>query len=461
MKSKRFKFFSFTLVLTFLLSVSSCEWVDPDININPDTPTDVPMNLILPNIQANMGYDIGGNDIVRPTNMWMQYFNGYARQSLSQGRYAYTPSDVNNVWNSLYWGVLMDIKLLKEKAEATNSVHFLGVGNVLNALTLMTLTDLFGDIPWTEALQGGANLSPKLDSQESIYVVAIGMLDEAIVQLAATNEGIALSGDLIYGNNRTKWRNAAYALKARAILVQSKRNANAYSQVLAVLAEGGITSTADNMVLFYSEAQGLPHPLFQFVRDRGDITMGETFVDILLLDEDPRIDLYISGDEVGGAIGGEDIDDIGQPGPYAAAEDAGTWFITYAEQKFMEAEALLPTNATAAYDAFLAGTMSSLVQVGVDTTDIKDTDFYANLTAGGSAGLDIEKIMRQKYIALYNTGFFYNDWRRHGFPAELVMPINAALSQTPRRYPYGQSEITYNENVSPVEITERVWWDAN
>ncbi len=463
MKNRSLRLLYFGSILMLLVSVSGCEWVDPDININPDTPNEVPMALILPNIQANMGYDIGGNDIVRTTNLWMQYTNGHARQSLTQGRYSYTPPDANNVWNSLYWTVLQDITQIKIQAEATNSPHFMGVANILNAITLMALTDLWGDIPWSEAILGGANLSPVLDPQQSIYTEVIKMLDAGIQQLQETNEGISLGGDLIYNGNRNKWIGAAYAVKARAILVQSKRNANAYSDVLDVLNQGGISSTSDNMVIYFSEPGGVAHPLYQFMQTRGDIAMGKTFVDILNAYDDPRRATYISGPYEGSPIGSEDTDGIGLPGTYAAADNAGVWFITYAEQKFMEAEALLPTDAAAAYNAYIDGTMSSMVQAGVDTTGIKDTDFYTNLTQGGPGGLTLERIIRQKYIALYNTMYSFNDWRRTGFPSEVndVMPVSAAISTKPRRLPYGQSEVTYNSNVVSVDITTRVWWDSN
>ena len=463
MKNKSLSLLNLGLVVMLFVAFSGCDWVDPDINIDPDVPTVVPMTFILPNIQANMGYDIGGNDMVRTTNMWMQYYNGHARQSLTHGRYIYTPSDANNLWNSLYWNVLQDIKQIKMQAEETNSVHFMGVANILQAVTLMALTDVWGDIPWSEAIQGGANLNPKLDSQQSVYVEIIGMLDNGIAQLQSANEGVPLNGDLIYNGSVNKWIGAAYGIKARAILVQGKRNTNAYSQLLAVLNQGGIGSTADNMVLFFSEAQGVAHPLYQFMEERNDIVMGKTFVDMLNADEDPRRARYIAdGEYEGSPIGTEDTENIGKPGAYAAANNAGVYFMTYAEQKFMQAEALLATDPDAAFQAYIDGTMSSLIQSGVDTTGIKTTDFYDNLTDGGASALDLEQIIKQKYIALYNTMYAYNDWRRTGFPSEITatMPAEAAISTKPRRFPYGQSEITYNSNVEPVDITGRVWWDA-
>lgn len=470
MKNKKYLKPIYLIILAIFFTVSACEkWTDPDINVNPNVPSDVPARLILPTIQANMAFDIGGNDLVRPTNMWMQYFNGYARQSLTQGRYSYTPADVNNLWNSLYATVLMDLKQLNEKAVETESNHFEGVGNVLTALTLMSMVDVWDDVPWTEAFQGGDNLNPVPDSQESLYGVIETLLNNAIAKLKEPSTGSSLGGDMMFGNDPSKWLQAAYTLKARAILVQSGRNTNAYTQVLSVLNEGGISSNAGNMAFGFSDPEGAGHPLYQFVLERGDITMGKTFVDMLLAMNDPRIETYVEqnddGEYVGGIIGTEESELISLPGDYAAADDAFVYFATYAETSFMKAEALLPTDAPAAYEAYLEGVLASVQQAGLDVADLAAleadyADFYATVTDGGANGLTLEKIIKQKYIALYNTALAYNDYRRTGFPAEIVAPDIANLNEVPRRFPYSQGEITYNANINTVPLTQRVWWDV-
>jgi len=460
----------YLIILAIFFTVSACEqWTDPDINIDPDAPSDVPPRLILPTIQANMAYDIGGNDLVRPTNMWMQYFNGYARQSLTQGRYSYTPADVNNLWNSLYATTLMDLKQMKEKATESESNHFEGVADILTALTLMSIVDVWDAVPWTEAFQGGDNLNPVPDSQESLYGVIVTLLDDAIAKLKEASTGSSLEGDMIFGNDPAKWVNAAYTLKARAILVQSGRNSNAYSQVIAVLNEGGISSNDGNMSFGFSDAEGAGHPLYQFMLERGDITMGKTFIDILIAMADPRIETYAAendeGGYVGGTVGSEQAELISVPGDYAAADGAFVYFATFAETSFMKAEALLPTDAAAAYDAYLAGVLASVQQAGIEVADLAAleadyADFYAAVTDGGANGLTLEKIIKQKYIALYNTALAYNDYRRTGFPSEIVAPVSANLTEMPKRFPYSQGEITYNANINTVPLTQRVWWDV-
>ena len=103
------------LSLVFVLSLSSCEkWIDTSLNIDPDSPADVPMKLMLPAIEQKLGYNMGGNEIVRTTAIWMQQFDGVDRQSYTEAIYQLVPGDVNNLWNAFYPGILMNSKVIAE-----------------------------------------------------------------------------------------------------------------------------------------------------------------------------------------------------------------------------------------------------------------------------------------------------------------------------------------------------------
>ena len=100
------------VTLAFILSLSSCEkWIDTSLNIDPDSPADVPMNLLLPAIQQDLGYIMCGTDAVGTTSTWMQQFDGIDRQLYTYARYQLLPGDVNNLWNSFYPGILMNSKV--------------------------------------------------------------------------------------------------------------------------------------------------------------------------------------------------------------------------------------------------------------------------------------------------------------------------------------------------------------
>ncbi len=452
-------------ILISVISLTSCkEWIDTDINVDPNNPTDVPVSLLLPSVEAEMAYTMMGNDAVRPTNIWLQYFNGWARQSLTQGRYVYKSSDVNNLWGAAYQSNLMDLKQIIDKADANNSPHYAGVAKVLTAWDLAFLTDLFGDIPYTEAFLGNDNLAPAYDTQESIYTTVQSLLDAAIADFAET-ESLESPGDddLFYGGNLDNWTKLAWSLKARYALNLSKVNGSqAYTDALTYAAKG-FTSNADNMQFKFNSSQ--KSPLFQFMDQRGDITMASTFIDMLLNDGDNRIFVYSSDGpgSVGGEPGTDEYDGIALPGDYVAAEDATVYLMTYHELKFIEAEALLQTGDNVNADsAYLEGAIASNVLAlgdayGVTEGDVVLWGWYSNINVG-DANIDLETIMKQKYIANFGTIQSYNDWRRTGFPT--LSPAANATADIPRRFPYPQDELDYNSaNVPSVDLTNDVWWN--
>jgi len=448
-----------TVLLAFLL-FSSCEksWLDEEWNTPSSSPTDVPMELLVPTIQVEMGFNLEGNNTVRTTNLWMQQFDGYSRQSFTEMRYQLTPADVNNVWNSIYSGGLMTAKILIEKATANESPHYSGVGKVLTATMLGVFTDLFGDIPYSDALNGQeGNLTPIFDSQQEIYATIQTLLTEAIDELGSSDNAIDLAGDAIYDNDLDAWIAAAWALKARHALQLSKVNGNqAYTDALSYVANAISSNSGDMDVVWDAQDK---NPLYQFMVDRGDIRMCETFLNLFAAD-DPRIAMFFGEDAAGGISGGApagENDATSPPGPALASQTSPTTLISYAEVKFIEAEANFRLGNTApalaAYQEAVAASVNKIV--GGDNSSWLD----ANINNETEATLNLNKIMTQKYLALHGQVQPFNDWRRTGIPALSLVP-GAKTTEIPRRFPYSQSEITYNSNTpSGITITQRVWWD--
>jgi len=448
------------LAFVFVLVLSSCDkWIDTEINIDPDAPADVPMKLMLPAIEQAMGYNMTGNDIVRVTNMWTQHFDGVVRQSYTQAKYTLLPSGVNNIWNSMYTEIFMNSKVLIAKAEGTDgdaaSPHFAGVAQVITATTLGIATDVFGDMPFSEGFSGDENiLTPAFDSQETIYATINSTLDQAIANLSSATNAIAVSGDVIYGGDVDKWKKAAYSIKARHALQLSAVNGNAaYTAALAAAANGFTSNDDDYEVPWNADNK---NPIWQFMDERTDIRMGATFVDMLKADDDPRLPFFVAeyeGDYVGSVIGSE-VENCSWPGPYIAALDAPSVLMSYAELKFIEAEAnLMLGNTAAAQDAYEAAVSASVLKV----TGSANAAWLAGNILGVPVTLDM--IMTQKYIATFGTNQPYADYRRTGLPVLTPNPVGV-LPNIPTRFPYAQDEITYNgANVPSVIISDKLWWD--
>jgi hypothetical protein len=447
----------FIVVLSLALIATSCNsWIDHDINVDPDSPSDVPLNLILPAIQQSMGYNLVGNNSVRTNNIWMQQFDGTSRQSYTEARYQLTPADVNNLWGSVYNEMLINAAIMIKKAqkEGFESPNYEGVAQVLTATTLGISTDLWGDIPYSEALKGDENvLSPVYDSQEDIYNSIFSLLDDAVVNLGSTNNAFAISGDICYDGNTSKWIKAAKSIKARHLLQLSIKNGTAaYTAALAEVA-GGFSSNADDFKVPFDSNDD--NPIYQFMEQRTDIRMGSTLVNMLAATDDPRLPFYAAKDGDGNYTGsdpGSQTETASYPGPYIASDNSPTYMMTYAELKFIEAECklMLGQDAQAAYEAAVA---ASVLRV----TGSANTAWLTDNIIGDPVTL--EKIMTQKYINSFGTNQAYADWRRTGIPA-LELATGAVIPQIPTRFPYAQSELDYNTaNVPSVVISDKLWWD--
>jgi hypothetical protein len=447
------------LIAVLIAFISSCDWIDPELNIDPDRPVDVPMSLLVPGIQQTMGFSLMGNSSVRTVDMWVQIFDGVSRQSHTEGKYTLTPADANDLWENLYTQILVDADILMKKAVEEESPHNEGLAKVMTAYALAIGTDLFGDMPYSEALRGTENiLTPAYDSQQEIYNSIFSMLDEGVADLGSAEEPIGIIGDVIYGGDADAWIKAARAIKARAELQLSKRNgATAYANALALT--DAFESSADDMEVPWETANN--NPIYLFMQDRGDIRMSQTLLDEMEATSDPRIPYYFAEDAEGGISGsipGSENENASGPGVFIAGQTTPSYMMTYTELKFIEAEAAFMTNdKPRAYAAFVEGVSASLEKV---TGDVDADWMAANIDNISAGSLTLEDIIMQKRIATVGQVQPFSDWRRTGIPT-LDLVIGATKTEIPRRYPYAQNAIIYNpDNVPSIgSIIVPVWWD--
>lgn len=443
------------LLAILVLFFTGCEkWIDTDMNINPDVPSDVPMNLLIPTLEVSMAYQIGGIRAVKTTNIYMQYLNGVARQSYGESNYIMSSTDVDDLWRRMYYQPMMDANRVIQKAEELNSPHYAGVAKVCMALSLGTMTNLFGDIPYSQAFQGDqAVLKPVYDSQEEIYNTIETLLDEAIADLSATENIIALSGDMIYANNKASWIKAANALKARYAL-----NRKDYTGALTYTNSAFLAN--DKFVMPFGTTNAEAGPIYQYATVssyKNDIKMCSTFINKLSATTDPRRSFYaktVGGAYVGSPPGSEFTNASGL-GTYNNTTSAPVVLSSYAEMQFIKAECYMrqavPDNdaAAAAYKTAVAS--SVLAVTGAANTAWLD----ANINFETGATITLEKIMEQKYLAMYSTVVPYDDYRRTGYPA--LTPV-AGAGEIPERFPYPQTEISYNTNCPIIPNTSQKLW---
>jgi hypothetical protein len=473
MKNIRFKFIGVLLLVALVLG--SCKkWIDTSMNANPDAPKDVPMASLVPAIEANMAYTlIGGNDYSRVTSQWMQYYMGVARQSQGESNYIWHDGDVDNVWNTAYSGIMENLVILTSKAKTAKDNMNLGIADVLMAESLGFVTDIWGDVPFSQAFQGLGQLNTPFDKQQDLYTKIFAMLDEAIASFQATPLVYEI-GDLIYPNANgdpaaqgAAWLKAAYGLKARYQLHLCKTDASYWGKALTSIKAGALASNDDDMQFAFGANVGQQNPLFQFMDQRGDIAMDSAFVANLKLRFDPRIPVYATAgadtsNPYQGAGWGSTGENASLPGTSVASPGSSVQFIDYTECLFIKAECEYKANAAdpQVKTDLVNGVTASLNKWGV---------FSAAYIAAYSAVVDTmnaslyKEIMTQKYIALYNQAETFNDWRRTNNLIGLSPnPTSSAVQNViPRRFPYSLGEKSYNTN-TPMNVTmwDRVWWDV-
>ncbi|MBU3678348.1 MAG: SusD/RagB family nutrient-binding outer membrane lipoprotein [Candidatus Kapabacteria bacterium] len=436
-----------------LVVLTACDtWIDPKINVNPNTPETAAYSVVLPTVQAGMAYVMGG-DFGRYTSVLNQQNTGVDRQHLGIYNYQFTESDVNNAWSTMYTGPMNDLAILIERAKADGAPHYQGVFQVLMAYGMITMSDLWGDIPYSEALSGAKNPEPKYDTQESIYTAVNAMLDDAIKNLGAATSNLKPgSDDLMYGGKTASWVKAANSLKARMAIHLVNRSNQAAAGALAAAA-AGIASNAEDFQFTFGALETEGNPWYQFTTQRdGDLTFGVKLSEIMMATKDPRGPIFAVADSNSAVSGTSRMNEF-----YAGIGSAVP-FLTYAEMKFIEAEANSRLgNAAAAHAAYVAGITASMQRSGVAPTAI--TAYLAQPSVDpGSDKLTLDNIMTQKYIAMYTQPESWSDWRRTGFPT--LAPTTGTT--IPRRFPYAQYERLYNSKMPAGKtINDRVWWDNN
>lgn len=443
-----FKVFAVTLALV----AGSCNFIDPELNIDPNNPLDVAVGQLLPHAEVQIGYTLGG-ELSRYASMWTQHHSGVERQSAGYEVYGLKENDVNNAWNNIYAGILTDLDIIITKAAEEESPHYGGVAKVLTALMMGHVVDLWNDVPFSDALQGADQLKPAYDSGASVYDQIQALLRDAKLDLAASASTLKPgSDDLIFGGDLAKWTALANTLLARNYL-----HLGEYSNALNALSDGAIADNEGNAMVPFGAGPTEQNPWYQFDDQRNDIRMGKFFVDLMVSIDDPRLPFFSGLDQDGNYRGAE----AGVPdattsgwGSYYCGPASPVALATYAEVKFIEAEAALSSDAQAAADAYNEGIAASLAQIGID-----DPDFLAQeeATAGN---ITLEKIITHKYIACYTTLEPFADWRRTGIPN--LQPA-ATTTDIARRFPYPGGERLYNaDNYAPyanVTVFDRVFWD--
>lgn len=158
---------------------------------------------------------------------------------------AYTAQGQNEVWQDAYQKILINIETMIPLADESEQNVHLGIGKILKAYVYLTVVDLYGDVPYSEALKGDEGiLNPKVDGGASVYTACIALLNEAKADLANT-AGTGIARDIFYNGSRAKWTTLANSLelKAQLNLAADASNTAAKSAVQALITANDLIDT--------------------------------------------------------------------------------------------------------------------------------------------------------------------------------------------------------------------------
>lgn len=472
----QFKYYFLTLIVAFAFIGCSDEVLE--LNEDPNNPTSVPAANLITQAEYNL-YDRLHSRVVNAewgmlmVQHWAQ--NEYTQEQRYQG---IDGGFFDATFVDIYTNTLNELKSAKEiTANSTlddaSKANINAVIDILMADAYMALTDGFGAIPYTEALNSVEFPNPSYDSQASIYENILMSLDNAINAISTSG---TVDGDVIYDGDMAKWKKFGASLMLQAAMrVSDSDSGMASSYANDAVSYGVFESNADNAIFEFSSDPSLANPLYvdNSLNNRDDFCVSEILVETLKDMDDPRLMEYAALNQFdeykGMPYGLEDGPafalkaESSRPSDRVREATAPHAILTYSEVQFFIAEAIernfISGDAESAFDDAVTASMNYW---GI--TDGGAIDDYLDDNSYDSSNWD-ESIGWQKWLALYMNGHeAWAEWRRLGHP-ELPVPSAAALNMIPVSWPYPQSEQSRNASAlaevttDPNSLTDPVWWD--
>lgn len=457
------------LLSILLISLLGC---DNFINVNEDPNASTqasPSGLLASTIYASSELNQSVGSV---TSYYVQHLASPSGNAVDQHREV----RLGNSWFQAY-NVLTDLDELIKIASEEGSSDYVGIANILFAMNLGQATDIWGDIPYKEALKGGENLTPSYDKQADLYATIQQILDTGIQELQkGDSKQVPGSDDYIYQGDREMWIKTAYALKARYLNHLSKRQSYDPTAILSAV-DQSYGSFNEDAQMHYTQEKVNPWAQV-IINNNGGLLGGDISTQLVEAMNgtsyptfDPRLPIMADTLDDGTYVG----TDNGTASPitghshinadgFYARRDAPIQLVTYAELKFIEAEAALLDNQNQrAYNAYLDGISAHMSKIGVAQAD---QDSYINDASVnvGAANLTIDHIMKEKNVALFLHPEAWTDARRYDYGyKDMDLPNNhneELNGEFIRRVLYPNTELTRNEaNVPDVTLLDRIWWD--
>lgn len=466
------KYIQTIFLIIFFAGLWSCKKY-LDVNQNPNSPTAPPINGLMGNL-------INGTALntFRAANVTSYYVQYLASPNTASPTDIYDKIDASTLWTNLY-DKLTDAYELDKLAVEKGSPHHQGIAKVLMSANLKIVHDLWGDAPYSEALNY-SSYTPKFDKAEDLYAQCVKLLDDGIALLQKPAAGATLDAalDFAHGGNIARWLKTAHILKARLLNQKSKRSDYSADNVLAELNAGYTSSIDDAQVTKFDVRSPWAQVAFNNANLELDGWLSRFFV-ISMRDtaygiKDPRLPLITNltvygdyrgtrnGAGRGTSSGTQNRESVLTTNGWYSSTNSPFIIASYDEAKFIAAEAYFRKNMKPeAYAAYLEGIRANLTKMGVATSD-RDAYLALPTVAVGATNLTLAHILTQKYKANFLSPETWNDARRfdYQYPG-FELPANAITPTFVRRMVYPDIESSRNGANTPkiTDNTQKFWWD--
>lgn len=480
----------FKIILLFSVGILvSCEQ-ELDINTDPNAPQEINSGLALASAQASLMTIMGG-ELTNYGGFYAQYHTQApsASQYENIDQYNLTTNYADRMWTELYAGCLNDLKFVEDDAVKTGNTGNALIAEVLRSYTFQVLVDLFGDVPYTEALKGESNITPATTPGNEIYLDLISRIDSALAAYTTNpvNSDVG-SQDVIYEGNMNNWIKFANTLKLKLYLRMAYTTSANSVAVTALISENNFIDS-DAKFSNFSTALNQRNPFFEVqVKFLGEVNniASSSLHQFYTENGDPRLEKVYKPNTASAYISlpqgaGPEFTNLGSN--YSRPriiETTPVYFMTVAESNFLQAEGLIRyASGTGAKEKYDEGIRASFKTYGLTLTDsnpfiqIGGAYEYQN---EASIEETVRQVIIQKWASLAYINNFesYVETVRTKFPEVVTegtedysignrIPSRISVftgNLTPSILYYPDDEANRNPNITQhSSLTDKVWWD--
>lgn len=460
---------TYMLLLALLVLAAGCRKFD-EINTDPARPAETEPRYLLANAEKR------ATDL-----MYHGYYNGRIGMHFAQ---YWTATDKTSesrnliadegLWAALYTGPLMDLQEIEnyyDRHPDQYNKQMLAVSRIMKAWIFHVLTDLYTDIPYSQALQVNAYSQPAFDSGKDIYNALLASLAEQIAALDS-NDADVITGDILGNGNREYWIKLANALRMRIAMRMADVQPAKAALVIKEAMRRTLQSTGDDVYFPYNGASVTSRfPYNEAERPMVEFAMTTTIIGYLQQVDDPRLPVFARPDSRTGRYRGKPygtadnrplLDSLSKPGELVYSPDFKGYIITYAEIAFIKAEAaargMISGNAASLYEEAVR---TSMRQWNITDNDSLISKYLKKVPYNAGHWKDV--IGTQKWIALYMQGLqswmerLRLDFKKPGGGPLFIAPVSGSLdpdvADVPQRLSYPNT--TRNSNAANVEAASQ------